>query len=271
MRFQFLTRAAIATEQAPFNRRPGIEVWKEAAAGNVESCELLRTFFLEKFASNPNFKSYLETRTSQELIAGLFRPFEWITEEPDAQGVQDFIRRRLIGHGEQHGCSPSVSARVIGDLNLHCWAVAQKKTPEERSLTREDFLFIFEKASSVLVPLDALVSAVVPATGAAGSVSLAGSIRFWIDGIPPLPDPTLPRQQAVAAAVASLSTGAPLVLAGSAGKGKTTLAKLVAFAAGKDCLWIDLSGRESPFSEAALANLDAESGGSRPSLSRRHR
>lgn len=256
VRFQFLTRAAIATEKgAILNRRPGIEVWREAAAGDAESCDLLRTFLLQKFESNPNFKSYLETRTSQELIAGLFRPFEWITEEPDAQIIQEFIRRRLIGYGEQHGCSPSISARVIGELNLHCWEVAQRTTPEARSLTREDFLFIFEKATSVLVPLSALANAVVPAAGAVGSISMGVSIKFWTEGVPPLPDPTLPRQQAVAAAVASLSTVSPLVLAGSVGKGKTTLAKLVAFAAHKDCLWIDLSGRESPFAEAALASL----------------
>lgn len=256
VRFQFLTRASIATEQgALLNRRPGIEVWKEAATGNVETCELLRPFLLEKFASNSNFKSYLETRTSQELIARLFRPFEWITEEPDAQIIQEFILRRLIQHGEKHECSPSISARVINDLYLHCWRVAQRETPEARSLTREDFLFVFEKATSVLVPLSALASAMVPAAGAAGLVSLTGSIRFWTDGVPPLPDPTLSRQQAVVTAVASLSTGAPLVLAGSAGKGKTTLAKLVALAARNDCLWIDLSGRESPFAEAALAAL----------------
>lgn len=256
LRFQFLTRAAIATEQgALLNRRPGIEVWREAATDNAESCELLRAFLLDKFANNPNFKLYLKTRTSQELIAGLFRPFEWITEEPDAQIIQEFIRRRLIEHGEQQGRSPSISARVIGDLNLHCWEVAQRRAPEARSLTREDFLFIFEKATSVLVPLSALAKEVVPAAGAAGSVSMGVSIRFWTDGVPPLPDPTLPRQQAVAIAVASLSTVAPLILAGSVGKGKTTLAKLVAFAARKDCLWIDLSGRESPFAEAALAAL----------------
>jgi hypothetical protein len=256
VRFQFLTRAAIATEQGPLlNRRPGIEVWREAAVGNVESCDLLRTFLLEKFASHPNFKSYLETLNSQDLITSLFYPFEWITEEPDAQIIQDFIRRRLIGHGEQHGCSPSISARVIDDLYLHCWEVAQREPPEARSLTREDFLFVFEKATSVLVPLSALASAIVPAAGAAGSVSLAGSVRFWAEGVPPLPDPTLPRQQAVAAAVAGLSTGVPLVLAGSVGKGKTTLAKLVASTVQKDCLWMDLSGRESPFAEAALATL----------------
>lgn len=256
VRFQFLTRAAVATEQgALFNRRPGIEIWREATTGNVESCEQLRTFLLEKFASNQNFKSYLETRTPQELIAGLFCPFEWVTEEPDAEIIQAFIRRRLTEHGEQHGCSPSISTRVIGELNLRCWEVAQKRTPEARSLTREDFLSIFEKETSVLVPLSALASTVVPAAGAVGSVSMGVSIRFWTEGVPPLPDPTLPRQQAVATAVASLSTVAPLVLAGSVGKGKTTLAKLVAFAAREDCLWIDLSGRESPFAEAALAAL----------------
>jgi len=189
------------------------------------------------------------------LIVGLFCPFEWITGEPDAQIIQEFIRRRLIQHGEQHGFSPSISARVMGELYLHCWKVAEKITPEARSITREDFLFVFEKATSVLVPLRALASAMVPATGAAASMSLADAIRLWTEGVPPLPDSTLPRQQAVATAVAGLSTGAPMVLAGSAGKGKTTLAKLVAFTALKDCLWIDLSGRESPFTEAALAAL----------------
>ena len=256
VRFQFLTRAAIATEQGDLlNRRPGIVVWREAAAGDSVSCELLRTFLLEKFAGNSELKSYLETATSQELIADLFRLFEWITEEPDTEVIQEFIRRRLIDHGDRNGCRPSNSASVINDLYSHCWEVAQRKTPEARSLTRSDFLFIFEKATSVLVPLTALANALAPAAGATGSVSLAGSIRIWTEGVPPLPDPTLPREPAVAAAVANLSTVAPLVLAGSAGKGKTTLAKLVALATDKDCLWVDLSGRESQFAEVALAEL----------------
>jgi len=256
VRFQFLTRAAIATEQgANFNRRPGIEVWREAATGNDEASGFLRKFLLERFAGHSTFKSYLESRTPQELIDDLFRPFEWITEEPDVQIIQEIVRRRLIEHGEQHNRSPSNSVRVRSDLFQHCWDVAKRDTPEARSLTREDFLLIFDKSTSALVSLDALASAMVPTADAAGSLSLAGSIRFWTKGIPPLPDPVLPREQTVVAAVGSLSAVAPLVLAGSAGKGKTTLAKLVALAAHKDCLWIDLSGRETSFAEAALAAL----------------
>ena len=255
VRFQFLTRASIATEQGTLlNRKRGIDLWREAARGDVQAADLVRRFLLDKFATNADFKAYLE-RASEELIEKLFRPFEWVTEEPDAEIVQEVIRRRLVQHGEQHRCSPSVSARVIGDLYLHCWNVAQREAPEARSLTREDFLFAFEKSTSVLVPLSAIASAMVPTTGAGGSLPLSVLLRFWTEGVPPLPDPTLPRQQAVEAAVAGLSPAVPLVLAGSAGKGKTTLAKLVAFAARKECLWIDLSGRESPFAEAALAAL----------------
>jgi hypothetical protein len=47
-RFQFLTRGGIATEQGSIlNRRPGIELWREAAAGSHASCELLRAFLLQ--------------------------------------------------------------------------------------------------------------------------------------------------------------------------------------------------------------------------------
>jgi len=255
VRFQFLTRAAIATEQGGLlDRKPGIDVWRHAALGDIPSSRLLRAFLIDKFGSYPDFKAHLERQSPEELIVSLFRPFEWITDEPDADIVQEFVRRRLIEHGEQHGCSPSISARVVGDLHLRCWEVAKRKTPESRSLTREDFLFLFEKATSVLVPLSALAGAVAPTAGTAGSLSLAVSVHFWSD-VPPLPDPVLPREHAVATAVAALSAAAPLVLAGSVGKGKTTLAKLVALAARKNCLWIDLSGRESPFAEAALIAL----------------
>jgi hypothetical protein len=256
VRFQYLTRAAIATEQGShFNRRPGISIWRDAARGNVESCELLRTFLLQQFASNPDFKAYLEVGASQDLIDGLFRPFEWITEEPEAQIIQEIIRRRLIAHGEQHGLRSSVSACVIDNLYSHCWEVAQKTSAEARSLAIEDFLLLFERATSVLVPISALASGMVGIAGTAGAVILAGSVRYWTEGVPPLPEPILSRPQATATAVASMSTVAPLVLAGSAGKGKTTLAKLVALAARKNCLWIDLSGRESSFAEDALAAL----------------
>lgn len=258
IRFQFLTRASFATEQGELlGRRPGIELWRKAAHGDVSSCELLRTFLVEKFSEHVEFKAYLQSQTPEELIRKLFRPFEWTTDEPDAEIVQEVIRRRLIEHGAQHGCGPSMSARVIGDLHMHCWQVAKRPTPEGRSLTREDFLFLFEKATAVLIPISALASALNPTTGTSGTtgaLSLAVSLHFWTD-VPPLPEPVLPRERAVAAAVSSLSVAAPLVLAGSAGKGKTTLAKLVALASRKDCLWIDLSGRESPFAEAALIAL----------------
>ena len=255
IRFQFLTRASIATEQGELlGRRPGIELWREAARGDVSSCELIRTFLVEKFSEHTEFKAYLQSQTSEQLIRKLYRPLEWTTDEPDAEIVQEFIRRRLIEHGAQHGCGPSMSARAISDLHMHCWQVAKRPTPEGRSLTREDFLFLFEKATAVLVPLSALTGALNPTTGTAGALSLAVSIHFWTD-VPPLPEPVLPRERAVAAALSNLSVATPLVLAGSVGKGKTTLAKLVALASRQDCLWVDLSGRESPFAEAALIAL----------------
>jgi hypothetical protein len=255
VRFQFLTRASIATEQGELlGRRPGIELWREAARGVVSSCELLRTFLVEKFSEQADFKAYLKSRTSEELIGGLFRSFEWTTDEPDANIVQAVIRRRLIEHGAQHSCGPSMSARVVSDLHMHCWEVAKRPTAEGRSLTREDFLFLFEKATAVLLPLRAFAGAVNPATETASALSLAVSLHFWTD-VPPLPNPVLPRERAVATAVSNLSVASLLVLAGSVGKGKTTLAKLVALASRRECLWVDLSGRESPFAEAALIAL----------------
>ena len=255
IRFQFLTRASIATEQGELlGRRPGIEVWREAARGDASSCEVLRIFLVEKFSEHTDFKAYLQSQTSEQLIGKLFRPFEWTTDEPDAEIVQEVIRRRLVEHGAQQGCGPSMSARVVSDLHMHCWEVAKRPTPTGRSLTREDFLFLFAKATAVLVPLSVLAGTLNPTTGTAGALTLAVSLHFWTD-VPPLPDPVLPRDRAVAAAVSNLSVTGPLVLAGSAGKGKTTLAKLVALASRRDCLWVDLSGRESPFAEAALIAL----------------
>ena len=256
IRFQFLTRGEIAIEKGDFfYRRPGIEVWKEAAKGDSASCEQLRNFLLHQYDGNTSFCSYLESCSSDELIANVFRPFEWITQEPDVEIIKKFIQRRLIQFGEGRGCSPSNSSNVLNDLYAYCWDVAQKIAPEERSLSREDFLLVFEKATSVLVPLNAWVTAVNPAQEKVGSMLVAGSLRFWTDGIPPLPLPTLPRELAVATASAALSPLAPLILASSSGKGKTTLAKLVALATKKDCLWIDLSGRENDFTEIALASL----------------
>ena len=256
IRFQFLTRGAIATEKGDFfNRRAGIDVWRDAVSGNTASCGLIRTFLLDKFAHQSSFTAYLTRCTPEAMIQDLISPLEWVTEEPDTSLIKEFIRRRLIAHGEQLDYTPSVSLRVIDALYSHCWDVAQRNTPQERSLAREDFLALFDKETTVAVPISHLTRAMVPMGGGTVSVSLAMSSRFWTDGAPPLPNPVLPRERAVKAAVATLPENAPLVLAASAGKGKTTLAKLVATAIGKPCLWIDLSGRETGFAEAALAAL----------------
>jgi hypothetical protein len=256
VRFKFLTSAAIATEQGPLlERRPGIKVWREAAHGNLTSFSLLRQYLIETFAENRAFCTYLQDTPPEKLMMELVQPFEWVMEEPDAETVQEYIRRRLVAHGENHGCSPSHSIRALDSLYRHCWEVAQRKEPRARSLTREDFLLLFDQAVSVLVPMGALLGALSPSSPTTTAITLTGSSLPWTDTIPPLPSPILPRDSAVAAAHAALFQLATLVLTGSAGKGKTTLAKLVASAERLDCYWMDLSGRATAIADSSLSTM----------------
>lgn len=268
VRFKYLTRAAIATEQGTLlDRRRGIDVWMDAAKGNLASCELLRTFLIHKFSDSLAFHDYLSTHSAKLLMIELFQPFDWVMEEPDEEIIRRLIVRRLIRHGEEHRHPSTVSARVIDSLYRHCWDTAKKADPKARSLTIEDFQHLFDTETSVLVPQSKLFDALSPIRTTTNLIRFTGPTQFWTEGIPPLPTPVILRDSVVSAAHSALSPLCPLVLAGSSGKGKTTLAKLVALETSLDSFWIDLSGREKYFADSAFSALALDvSNRSRPCI-----
>ena len=254
--FAFITRGRIAQERG-LETEPGISLWRKAAAGDETAASKVRTYLLGVLDQRSGAKTFLNTRGPLELIRDLFQNMYWLTDEPDSSLVQQSVRSYLIYYGEKLGRPATASAGVMNSLHAYCWEVILRSQPSERRLTRADFLYHFDMATSVRVPLrdtvlNALAGQVIQGSGQVSPLLLEIGPVYWIEGTPPLPDPVLPREATINDVLRGLSEGKPALLAGSAGKGKTTAAKLIASRSARPCLWMQLSGRTNDFTERAM-------------------
>ncbi len=256
IKFVFLTRAAVAIERpAILKGYTGVSLWRKAALGDSSAAESLRSYLSAVFEGNDSLRDFLHASTSEELIHALVQPVEWLTDEPDSAEIVENIRRGLVHHGELGGYAPSTSASALPRLYFHCWEVAQRKEAGQRKLTREDFLLAFDEATSVRIPLksgslEELISKLLIPQELPISVSL--SPHPWLSEVPPLPVPVVARAQVVEPVLTALGQGKTVILAGTVGKGKTTIAKLVLMQSRSKSLWIGLSGRNLDFAERAI-------------------
>lgn len=265
---RFLTRGGIRFEQSrPFGDEKGIAVWRKAASGDDAAAAAVGQY-LSSFVTLPSLKSFIEQATPEEIRTQLIAPIEWVTEEENLDAVRLAVNRMAIQMGRLTGISAHLSISAVDGLLARCWETACQPTAELRSLTGEDRQLVFESKTSLVIPA---ASALLTQMGDALLAqnfhdSSRGRFRFApmsLDlGPPPLPDFSLDRPAVISAVLSALSTKRAVLIAGSEGRGKTTIANLCARRIQQPIRWIDFSGAEDesvrPILETLLVHLRSD-------------
>lgn len=240
--FRFLTTARPGIEQGkPFgNGISGIALWNKLRdEKSDEGIKLIVNFLANEPETSTNVKHFLEKASVSDVKDNLIDRIVWDVGNPGIPYIENLIRDKLIVHGEKFGVSPAESAKVVDHLLKEAFDVAVQ--PENRMLKRARFLVIFEEKTSVRVPLPQLL-ALTRLAGQEQALIIQQTDPF---AVPALSFRMLQRSLVVDEISKKLAQHRVVILNGSTGMGKSTLAKLATANFSGTWLWADLRSRES--------------------------
>lgn len=249
----FVTTSRIGIEkEQPFGPGvAGLTLWQRCSRES-KAIDKLRNFLLADKRLPEDLNNFLSSADSKVILEQLILQIAWETGSYDAGYVEQAIERKLILHGEKYGIPPSKSTPVLNLLLKESLTTACRK--DDRFLDRALFLRLFEEETTERVPshqLQALTKA-AQQTNQLMPVLFGGHtgisfqpVPLIQSGIPPLHAVLAPRDRLIADLVTRLKDTGVLILTGSTGVGKTTLAKLTAKNDGSNWCWLNLSSRDS--------------------------
>ncbi|KHK56555.1 hypothetical protein PI87_09070 [Ralstonia sp. A12] len=258
LKMRFVTRGDIGSEQGnPFNGLRGIDLWRIAADGDDEAALRLARY-LGTTLRTPSLLRFLELGEAGQLRSKLFQRIVWATNEPSTEAVQLAVERMAIEFGDERDIDSNESRKAVDGLLNHCTKIIKERDPVLRSLTRADLIKVFEAKTSVMLParrgLSALLAQALAACGGHGlgypSAIEFGSATLGVE--PSLPPFHLPRRSLVET---SVKQGSPILVVGSEGRGKTTVASLIGKELGGVACWVDLSALSDASLPSALDQL----------------
>ena len=262
--FRFLTRSAIAVERGgPFGPQvAGLSLWERCAVG-AGDVRLLISFLQQQKGLPKDLGTFLNTSEPATVVEELIKPIVWETGSTGAAYVEEAIERQLRLHGDKFSIPPSESTRVLNRLIRVAFDTICRRA--DRVLDRDAFLRIFEEEtrnipSRQVQLLTALARQLMPVVSAIpGSEPLPAFVPLTLiqSSIPPLPAQVHVRGDIVAEFRQRLEEDRVLILTGSSGVGKTTLAKLIVREAGGEWRWLSLAAQDRSEADALLRQAGA--------------
>jgi hypothetical protein len=252
IRFSFLTTAGILTEQGdPFEGTPGITFWRTAAGtGDLTQSERLRAFLTTDDSIGKKLDAevvtYLKEAPPTDFLEKIVRRLVWDMGHDDESGIRTAVESRLAVLGERHfGANPSHARNLAATLFTDVYAIASAK--EKIALTAASLLLALQRhlEPSALAVLSARRQEMLGGLFA-GATGVTPN-WFFSDTVPPIePGADFSRR---AEAVATLQTVAGsatfVVIEGSSGMGKSTLAQLFGAASGGS--WLQFRASDEVF------------------------
>ncbi len=153
------------------------------------------------------------------------------------------MRVRLHAYGEDKRLLPRDSERALTVLFEH---VAHVAIRQRRTLTREDFRVLFDDSTRVNVPLSQFNEMLGAAASLQPTLPSATEVDYSIADtalIPDLPIPCAPRTESLDMLATCVIENKFVAIQGSTGKGKSTLAKLLARRLKGNWLWLSIANR----------------------------
>lgn len=263
--FHFLTTSKRGREQGdPFGEINGLDYWDNCRRNGTDLAPL-REFFAAVSSIPDHLRDFIKTSSDEVLRERLIRRIRWDTDNGPQEHIQELVKTRLIEYGSRVEAVPaSDSLRVLPFLYKHIWDVIIR--PADRRLTHANFVQLFQDVTTEPVSAhelrhlrsrSALMSAIsdLPLYQNAGDASRSLRVAQFDMGGLAIFDRLARRDDLVAKLRARLDRRGLLVLRGSTGMGKSTLASQVVKATGEEWLFSDLRGLNPEQIRDRLINL----------------
>ena len=255
VKYRFLTKSEISKEQGnPFGTdKSGIEVWRRCS-GDEAAIKKISEFLQTDGKISAEVNDFLKKASPQEIYEHLIEPIAWETDSKNINFVEQSIIEKLVYHGDRQGVSPSNAKKVFAPLVEEAWKIATRK--ENRKLTRMHLLEIFENHTRVSVPIrDIQTQQPIDLTVVLdhikkelidSSSDIAIQFQSLIQTEIPQTylDVLVPRTDLLTSIQTKLQSDSVVVLHGGTGRGKTTLAKLIANDIDGSWFWVNFTNRE---------------------------
>ena len=256
VKFRFLTRSKIGKEQGnPFGTdKPGLELWQRCS-GNEAAITKISEFLQTEGKISEEVKDFLKHAGPDEIYKQLIEPVTWETDSKPTGSVEQSISEKLITHGHEYKIAPSYAKKVVDHLLKEALTVATQK--ENRELTKARFLEIFEEQTTQRVSTQHLrhlqmqaIQATMLDSANAALISSSSDITIQSQSpiqtdIPPLYPDVIERTELLENIQTNLQSKGIVVIQGGTGKGKTTLAKLIADDLNGSWFWLNFTNKDS--------------------------
>ena len=254
---RFITTSDLRVEAGePFGvAKSGLELWNEEAWRTIpQHSGLLKDFLLsddsiskrlaEPFAEGvPSLVKHLRDLSVESFHADYVRSIQWLPRQPDVDVIRQTVQIKLQAYGEDKHLLARDCDRALAPLFEH---VAHVAIRQHRILTHGDFRVLFDDSTRINVPFSqynqmqvALAAKLQPSPPATQEVNYSVAEPIVI---PDLPVPCAQRTEIVDTLAACIGEHRFVAIQGSTGKGKSTLAKLLAGKLGGNWLWISFAG-----------------------------
>jgi len=252
--FRFLTTAERGKERPnPFGGRGGLDVWDSCKYEGTDSTAL-RDFLLSLTSLSQPVLQFIQNASNEDLRIQLLTRIEWDTGTQEQPYVEEAVNRIVAAYGDRvFDLSASESEAVVLQLLNHTWKTVLQRSA--RRLDRSVFRKVFDEAIIERIPKPALRRLERDArdllelkkqfgSGAQPNKTAATIITHSVLEMigPFVNDRFLLRRDIVEDYRTHLNSGGILVLKGSAGMGKSTLADQLAGSVHGNWRKLDLRG-----------------------------
>lgn len=256
VKFRFITRSKIGREKDnPFgDNQSGLRIWNRCS-GDEETIAKISKFLQNQEKISDDVKKFLKQEDHQEIYKRLIEPVTWETGSKDANSIKKSISGKLFHHGNKLGLLPFDSNKVLDALLNEAFTMATHGG--NRELTKECFHNIIAEETTQRVSTQHLRHLQMQATQAtmsdsANATLISGSsdITFQSQSpiqtdIPPLYPDVIERTELLKNIQTKLQSEGIVVIQGGTGKGKTTLAKLIAENLNGSWFWLNFTNKNS--------------------------
>lgn len=269
---RLITTADFAAEAGePFGTlKSGLELWNQEAASAVpKHSKDLKEFLVSDGAVSerlhqpfsegiPPLVEHLQRLSPEAFRTEFIRRIQWLSQQPDIEVLRETVCVKLRAYGEARHLLPRDSELALAPLFTHVAHVALR---QRRVLTRDDFRVLFDDSARISVPLSQYNQMKVLAAGLQPPSTSCSEVNYSVAATPSIPDLPVPcaqRTVLVDALVLCVNENKFVAIQGSTGKGKSTLAKLLARRLGGTWRWVSFANWNAERISAALDRIAQE-------------